>query len=86
MNALDKAIKIAGSQTALGRSCGVTYQAVQKWTLKGIPPEKVLPIYRATLGAVTPHEMRPDLYPDPAWVPPLDAEWWSPVPEEGDAA
>ncbi|EJD7033612.1 helix-turn-helix domain-containing protein [Enterobacter hormaechei] len=30
---------------------------------KGIPAERVLPIYGVT--GVTPHELRPDLYPNP---------------------
>lgn len=51
---------------------GVTVQAVRKWLVSGIPAERVLPIYRATRGAVTPHQMRPDIYPDPTWLPPLD--------------
>lgn len=76
MDALQKAIDIVGGLAQLGKACGVSYQAVQKWLKTCVPAEKVLPIYRATCGAVTPHELRPDLYPDPAWVPPLDASWW----------
>ncbi|MEA3278879.1 MAG: YdaS family helix-turn-helix protein [Pseudomonadota bacterium] len=58
------------------RKLGITRQAIQEW--KGsdapIPAERVLPIYQATRGAVTLHELRPDLYPDPDWLPPLEPE------------
>jgi len=58
------------------RKLGITRQATQEW--KGsdapVPPERVLPIYQATRGAVTPHELRPDLYPDPDWLPPLEPQ------------
>jgi|TARA_Y100000310_G_C20073415_1_gene530455 DNA-binding transcriptional regulator YdaS (Cro superfamily) len=42
--------------------------AVNKWRRR-IPAERVLDIYHATNGEITPHEMRPDIYPDPDWRP-----------------
>lgn len=58
------------------RKLGITRQATQEW--KGseapVPPERVFPIYHATRGAVSPYELRPDLYPDPNWLPPLEPE------------
>ncbi|MGJ7175289.1 YdaS family helix-turn-helix protein [Morganella morganii] len=65
-NALEKAIKIAGNTSNLARRIGVSHQAIHIWKVKynsRIPEEKVLKIYIAT--GVTPHEMRPDLYPNP---------------------
>ncbi|WP_049780588.1 Cro/CI family transcriptional regulator [Nitrosococcus halophilus] len=60
---IQKSIELVGSQTALARSCGVRYQAVQKWIKKGrVPAERVLAIKRATNGRVTRYELRPDLY------------------------
>ena len=57
----------------LAEACGVTYQAVRKWEMSGAPPaERVFSIFRATRGAVVPNDLRPDLYPDPTWLPPLD--------------
>jgi DNA-binding transcriptional regulator YdaS (Cro superfamily) len=53
----------------LARAVGVTYQAIRKFEREGVPAERVLPIVRATGGAVTPHELRPDIYPDPEWMP-----------------
>ena len=53
----------------------MTYQAIRKWEKGGKPPcERVLQIYHVTRGAVTPHELRPDLYPDPDWLPPLEPD------------
>lgn len=32
-------------------------------------PALALDIVRATHGQITPHDLRPDLYPDPDWLP-----------------
>lgn len=37
--------------------------AVSKWAR--VPAERVIPLCAATQWAVTPHQMRPDLYPHP---------------------
>lgn len=61
---IQKSIEIVGGQTALARSCGVRYQAVQKWIKKSrVPAARVLDIERATKGRVTRYELRPDIYP-----------------------
>ncbi len=44
-------------------ACNVKYQAVQRWIRSGCPAERVLCVEQATGGAVTRHELRPDLYP-----------------------
>lgn len=65
-NALEKAIKIAGNAGVLARRIGVSHQAIHIWKVQfnsRIPEKRVLKIYTAT--GVTPHEMRPDLYPNP---------------------
>ncbi|QBQ56609.1 helix-turn-helix domain-containing protein [Nitrosococcus wardiae] len=60
---IPKSIEIVGSQTALARSCGVRYQAVQKWIKKGrVPAERVSAIERATKGRITRYELRPDIF------------------------
>lgn len=66
--ALDRAIAIAGSQSALARKCGVAQQTVWYWrNRKGaVPAEKVLDVERATEGVVTRHDLRPDKYPHEA--------------------
>lgn len=63
---LVRAIEIAGSQAALGKLIGTSQQRVWTWlhNLEGkVPAEFVLPIEAATDGAVSRHELRPDLYP-----------------------
>ncbi|EFA6393462.1 helix-turn-helix domain-containing protein [Escherichia coli] len=67
MTALDKAIKIAGGIRPLGRAIGAWLSQIHKWAneYNGRVPtgERVRQIYIAT--GVTPHELRPDLYPNP---------------------
>lgn len=59
---LKKAIKAAGSQSELARKLELTPQAVQGWTKKGLPAERVIQVERET--GVSRHELRPDIYPN----------------------
>lgn len=60
--ALQLAVKIAGSQTALAAKIGRTQGHISKWLQRDfIPPDAVLAIERAT--GIPRHELRPDLYP-----------------------
>lgn len=55
-----------GSQTALGNVVGVRYQNVQQWDAADrVPSEHVIPICKASGYVFTPHQLRPDLYPNP---------------------
>ncbi len=66
MNGLDAAIRAARNQRQLAKLIGTWPQTVNRWVVryKGVvPAEWVLPVYRAT--GVTPHELRPDLHPNP---------------------
>ncbi|WP_023640402.1 transcriptional regulator [Dickeya zeae] len=66
MTALDNAIQAAGSARKLGAAVGVTGMAISRWKTKYagiVPASRVLQIYHVT--GVTPHELRPDLYPNP---------------------
>jgi DNA-binding transcriptional regulator YdaS (Cro superfamily) len=65
MNSLDKAISIAGSQTALAEKVGTKQQNVSQWTKSRVSPEFVLGVAKAVDFQVTPHELRPDIYPHP---------------------
>jgi DNA-binding transcriptional regulator YdaS (Cro superfamily) len=62
-SALDRAIEVAGSQSALARVLGVSQNAVSRWArrLTALPPEHVLAVEAAT--GVSKHELRPDIYP-----------------------
>lgn len=55
------AIKPFITQTALADALGIERSAVSQW--KRVPAERVLTIEEKSQGAVTRHEMRPDLYP-----------------------
>lgn len=60
--AIQKAVALAGGQSALARSLMVTPQAVQKMCASGrVPAERVLDIEKLT--GVSRSELRPDLYP-----------------------
>lgn len=63
-HAIERAAQILGGQSALARKLGCTPQAISKMCSTGrVPAERVLAIEVATEGAVTRHELRPDLYP-----------------------
>ncbi|MBK1699765.1 transcriptional regulator [Thiococcus pfennigii] len=68
MNAVTKAIKHVGLSVLAGR-CGVTYQAVRKWERKRIPAERCRAVEEATGGAVTVHDLRPDIFGPPPRQP-----------------
>lgn len=64
-NALERAVELAGSQSALGRLIGKDQGAVWSWLniTKKVPAEFVIPIELAVEGQVTRQQLRPDLYP-----------------------
>ena len=66
MNGLTKAIKSAGNATKLAAMLGIKPMSISRWKNRYngvVPAERVLPIF--TITGVTPHELRPDLYPNP---------------------
>lgn len=76
MNLKDYFENRLATQGEIAAAVGVTQGYVSHWC-KGrsqIPAEKVLQLYWATDGNVSPHEMRPDIYPDPEWVPSVAGE------------
>ena len=59
--AIRRAIKEAGGQSALGRACGVSQEAVRRWLERGqVPAERLVAIETAT--GVPREELRPKLY------------------------
>ena len=69
-HAIERAAQLVGGQSALARKLGCTPQAVSKMCSTGsVPAERVLAIEEATGGAVTRHDLRPDLYPAPDPLP-----------------
>jgi DNA-binding transcriptional regulator YdaS (Cro superfamily) len=72
MEGLRKAISLAGGQAKLAErvSSGrpeparVGHTAIANWLQRGqVPAEQVIAVARAVEYSVTPHELRPDLYP-----------------------
>ena len=62
MTPLERAINIAGNQTALATALGVEPMTVSNWK-KRCTSCSVVSIYLVT--GVTPHEIRPDIHPTP---------------------
>lgn len=54
-----------GGQVATAKVVGVTQQGISKCLRRGgpVPAEWCLPIEAATNGAITRHQLRPDIYP-----------------------
>jgi hypothetical protein len=54
------------SYTAIGKALGgLSGEAVRKWDLQGVPDGRVRQLAEATGWQVTPHQLRPDMYPHP---------------------
>lgn len=64
MEALEKAIEVAGGLSALADLIHTKPQVVLHWRKRGIPAKRVIAIEQATAGRVSRHELRPDLYPE----------------------
>ena len=63
---IEKAIRIAGSQTALGNLVGVTPQAIQKWAAHGsVPGERCRAVEKLLNGAVTRYELNAAVFGAP---------------------
>lgn len=63
MNALDEAISLMGGCSRAAAELGVVQSAVSNWRARGrAPAAHCLAIERATDGAVTRYELRPDVF------------------------
>lgn len=72
MNAVTVAISKVGL-SVLARRVGVSYQAVRKWERGRVPAERCRAIEAATHGAVTVHDLRPDIFGPSKGEPPTSA-------------
>jgi hypothetical protein len=54
--------EIVGGVVALSKGLGLSRGAVSQW--KEVPSNHVIPLCKLTDWAVTPHRVRPDLYPN----------------------
>lgn len=62
---LQKAVRLCGGQTELARRIGRSQQNVAYWltdAVKGVPAECAAAIEDASNGAVTRHDLRPDIF------------------------
>lgn len=65
---LVKAVELLGGQVATAEAVGVKQAHVWAWinkTVDGVPEKQVIPVSKATDWRVTPHQLRPDIYPHP---------------------
>ena len=63
--ALKKSVDMVGMKP-LANKLGVSYQAIQRYLAAGqVVSERVLACSEATGWVITPHQLRPDLYPHP---------------------
>lgn len=66
-SAIERACERVGGQVQLADALGVTAQAVNQWVSKNrVPPERCAAIETATDGAVTRHDLRPDIFGEKA--------------------
>lgn len=66
MDALEKAILIFGTQAALAESIGIRSPSISEWKARGIVPvARCADIERATNGAVSRYDLRPDIFGAP---------------------
>jgi DNA-binding transcriptional regulator YdaS (Cro superfamily) len=65
------------SQSELGRRLGKKPQTISGWFKNRVPAEEVLPACQALEWQVSPHELRPDKYPNPTdAIPIAPSETW----------
>lgn len=55
------------SQAAIAKAAGVHPVLIHQWSTgkRPLPADRVLAVSRATAWLVTPHALRPDIYPNP---------------------
>lgn len=62
---LDKACDLLGSQDRLAAALGIKSPSISEWRTRGrIPAKRCLAIEQLTLGKVTCHDLRPDVFPE----------------------
>ncbi|MBL8511870.1 MAG: helix-turn-helix domain-containing protein [Betaproteobacteria bacterium] len=66
MTPLEQACALSTTAAHLARAVGVSPQALQQWVNRGyVPATQVLKVSAAVDYQITPHQLRPDLYPYP---------------------
>lgn len=62
MNALDRAIRVVGTQEKLAQALGLKPMAISQWRKRRVPAERCRSVSEATGGLVTVYELRPDVF------------------------
>lgn len=65
MSSIDILISHLGGVSQTAAVVGVAQPVVSHWRRRGLPADRVLSVSRATGWQVTPHQLRPDIYPNP---------------------
>ena len=66
MDALERAISIIGSPTAVAAAFGFSSSmTITQWRKRGVPTDRVLRLAKETGFEVTPHDLDPEHYPHP---------------------
>ena len=61
--AIDAAVTEVGTQAALAAILGIKSPSISEWRKRGkVPADRCIAIERATNGAVTRYELRPDVF------------------------
>jgi DNA-binding transcriptional regulator YdaS (Cro superfamily) len=60
---ISEVAKYAGGVVALSKALGLSRGAVSQW--QAVPADRVLAVCSLAGWRVTPHQIRPDLYPNP---------------------
>jgi len=66
MSGLDKAITAAGGKRKLAEALNIKPSSLSRWIHRyqgRVPSARIIQIFKIT--GVTPHELRPDLHPNP---------------------
>ncbi len=73
MEPLRRVIKLVDTQRALAEKVGCKQSAIAMWLAReSVPSDMVLKVAEASGWQVTPHELRPDIYPNPTDGLPAD--------------
>ena len=71
---LDRAAKLLGGRAMLAHKLGVRASALGNWKDRGAPVERCVSIERATAGAVTRKDLRPEDWAE-IWPEAAQADW-----------
>ncbi|WP_406706677.1 transcriptional regulator [Sodalis sp.] len=66
-NDLKSKVQSKFSQAELGRRIGLPQQVISRWVngRQQVPAERIIPLCALLDWDITPHELRPDLHPNP---------------------